>query len=359
MINKKNMMKINKIFKKTEKTPYFIANPKKANEQLQKVKKAFEILEPKISYLVNANSNDWMINTLKKEDINFTISTYEQATNLIDKGIPPENINIMNPSLITSDMEKCYEIGITKFQVYSHNQLEMLRNIKGNKKITLLTKTQEESLGLTLKELNIILGESSELDDITGLHYFFGTQSDYQRKNYEDLTKFIIFATQIKKSGYNIEEITISPGLPIEYDQKTQPIETITQEIVKRIKPIQDNNIQLNMLIGRYIAAPTMKLITTIKSIENKTAYVDASSYNSFMDSIIMKTKLQTYEQKQGKKTKYIIRGCTPDKIDILTEIETTELKPQTQLTLSNAGAYQITTDFANLKKPKTVITDE
>lgn len=353
------MIKINKIFRKSEKTPYFLANPKKANEQVQKIKENFGQINPTIDYLVNANSNNWMINALKKEDINFTVSTYRQATQLIDEGVNLEKITIMNPSLTTPEMEKCYEIGITKFQIYSYNQLKMLRKVKGNKKITLITKTQEESLGLTLKEINIVLGESSEIDDITGLHYFFGTQSDHQRKHYEDLTKFIIFATQIKKTGYRIDEITISPGIPIEYDQKTQTIEVIGQEITKRAKQIQNHNIKINLLVGRYIAAPTMKLITTIKTVENRIAYVDVSSYNSFIDSIITKIKLPIEEQKQGRKTRYTIRGCTADKMDILTEIEATELKPQTQITLLNAGAYQITTDFSNLNKPKIVITNE
>jgi len=354
------MIKLKKIFNTQEKTPYFLINPKKANQQTQKIQEHFKTLNQTINYLLNANNKDWMIETHKKKPKNNTITTYQQTTILKNKRITTEKITLMNPTLTPTEIQKCYEIGITNYHIYSHNQLKILRTIKGNKKITLITKTEENSLGLTLKETNLTLGESSELDDITGLHYFFGTQSQHQRKNYEDLTKFIIFTTQIKKTGYNIQEITISPGIPTPQNNQTTPtIETISQEITKRTKELNKHNIKINLLIGRYIAAPTMKLITTITNIENQTAYIDASAYNTYADCLITKTKLTTENNKQGKKTKYTIRGCTPDKLDILTEIETTELKPQTQLTFTNLGAYQITTDFANLKKPKTVIKNE
>ena len=105
---------------------------------------------------------------------------------------------------------------------------------------------------------------------------------------------------------------------------------------------------------GRFIAAPSAKLVTyIIRTFENN-IIVNASVYNSDMDALIVPVKLLVKnEKKQG--TPYVIKGITPCSLDLFRyKVFLINPKVGDKITFLNAGAYNFTSDFCDLEKIET-----
>ena len=108
---------------------------------------------------------------------------------------------------------------------------------------------------------------------------------------------------------------------------------------------------------GRPIAGPAVKLETYITMIDSRNITVNCSVYNSSMDTIVIPHKLLV--EGEGKGETYLIKGYTPCTMDIFRyDVKLSEPKVEDKIVFLNAGAYNIASDFCNLSKPKTVITD-
>ncbi|MEM3690611.1 MAG: decarboxylase, partial [Candidatus Micrarchaeia archaeon] len=87
---------------------------------------------------------------------------------------------------------------------------------------------------------------------------------------------------------------------------------------------------------------------------------VDCSVYNCAMDTFIMNTRLLVEgELEEGLGRRYLIKGCTPDSIDIFRyNVWLREVKPGDKIVFINAGAYNFYSDFDGLEKIKTEVVD-
>ncbi len=125
------------------------------------------------------------------------------------------------------------------------------------------------------------------------------------------------------------------------------------REFVEFVKPY---NISVIAEPGRYIAAPAVVLETTIKRITDKTIIVDASVYNTAMDTLIVPLKLLVEGELESGGNRYTIKGCTPCSLDIFRySVRLNEPKEGDIVRFLNAGAYNFTTEFCDLPKVETV----
>ena len=157
--------------------------------------------------------------------------------------------------------------------------------------------------------------------------------------------------------------LDIGGGLPSTYANTNAKV---FDSIYKRIKEIKvwlnNKNIKLMIEPGRFICAPSVKLITYVKAVYENNIIVDASVYNSDTDAFTVPTKLLV-ENELDIKTKnakpFVIKGFTPCSMDLF-RYRVYLKKPNVGdiITFINAGAYNFYCDFCDLEKLPTKIID-
>ena len=131
---------------------------------------------------------------------------------------------------------------------------------------------------------------------------------------------------------------------------------------IKELKQwLNSQNIKMTLEPGRFIAAPPVKLVTTIKNIYNNNIIINSSIYNSAMDTFVAHIRLLVegeVDSKQGQP--YTIKGCTPDSLDIFRYrvFLGKEPKIRDKIIFLYAGAYNFSTEFCKLPKLKTEVTE-
>ncbi|MFH1505814.1 MAG: decarboxylase, partial [archaeon] len=87
---------------------------------------------------------------------------------------------------------------------------------------------------------------------------------------------------------------------------------------------------------------------------------VSASVYNSDMDALIVPVKLLVEgELAKGEGEPYVIKGYTPCSMDLFRyRVYLKNPKVGDEIVFLNAGAYNFTTDFCDLKKLETEVVD-
>ena len=170
-----------------------------------------------------------------------------------------------------------------------------------------------------------------------------------------------------------IDIVCIGGGLPSEYaNTNVDVIGSVFQKIAEFREWLEKNQVKLMIEPGRFIAAPSIKLETTIIGMHENNIIVNASVYNSDMDALIVTVKLLVEgelekENIKNEKNKnetnaikpYVIKGMTPCSMDLFRyKVYLNNPKVGDKLIFLNAGAYNFTTEFCDLDKIETEITD-
>jgi len=209
--------------------------------------------------------------------------------------------------------------------------------------------------GMTANEINIFIPELRKNPYINGLGIHFNRKTQNTGNwNYMYMLEEMLSEETLKL----IDSVNIGGGIPVDYkNTKASNLEYVMEKIIGVRDWLKSRDIDMMMEPGRPIAAPSAKLETFITSISGRHITVNCSVYNSSMDTIIFPIKLLV--EGEGEGDSYIIKGCTPCSMDIF-RYDVRLKKPEIgdKITFLNAGAYNFTTTFCNLKKPETVVVE-
>jgi|TARA_Y100000310_G_scaffold110949_1_gene109357 ornithine decarboxylase len=279
--------------------------------------------------------------------------------------------------------------------VHSLQNLELLKNkekvwffLQGNKEIPQdvnnFVVDNENDLKLLLKEdrkINLLLRMKLREHTIhTGKHFVFGFSTSRvnellkELKNNENIEKLgIHFHRKTQNvSEWNLKEeledsiedfslidiVNIGGGIPAEYKNFRKEVKN---HIFDKIKELREflNKKEIKMIIepGRAIAAPSIKLETEIINVYDNNAIVNASVYNSAMDTFVAHVRLLVENEKEEGFC-YTLKGFTPDSLDIFRYkvYFDKELKVGDKIVFLNAGAYNYSSGYFNLDKVETEI---
>jgi len=155
-----------------------------------------------------------------------------------------------------------------------------------------------------------------------------------------------------------IDIMNIGGGIPVDYkNTSASNIEYVLGKIEDLRDWLESRKIRMIMEPGRPIAAPAVRLETFITSVSGNHITVNASVYNSSLDTIIVPHKLLV--EGEGEGNSYTIKGCTPCSMDIFRyDVRLNNPKVGDMLVFLNAGAYNFPSSFCNLEKPPTVIME-
>ena len=332
----------------------FILSKEKVLEQYKKIEQLADI----VSYSSKTNP---IVTQILENNTNslFSIHTVNELQHIKDKS----RVIFLAQAWNENQIQNLIKQNITNFVVDNESDLNTLLNSLKNQKINLFLriKLKENTLkteryfvfGMSSNLINKKLKELKNIKNLTlGIHFHRKTQNMSEwnlKEEFEDI---------IGKDNLKIIKlVNIGGGLPSEYANTNI---NVLPSIIKKIKEfreyLKNNNIKLVIEPGRFIAAPSCKLITTITAIHENNIIVNASVYNSDLDALIVPVKLLV--ENEGKGTPYVIKGSTPCSMDLFRyRVFLKNPKVGDTLTFLNAGAYNFKTDFCNLEELETVIT--
>lgn len=347
--------------------PQFILSQSKVLQQYQKVRAVADF----ISY--SSKTNPLITPILEQNtDSLFSIHLVNELKHVQDKS----RVVFLAQAWTEAEIKTLLDSGIVYFVVDNEVDLDAFlsflekNEVKNKINLLLRLKLKENTLrteryfvfGMKSDVINKRINEITNNQNLKskinhlGIHFHRKSQNmsewNYQYEITHSLTEETLNAISI---------INIGGGLPAEYANTNVQVVPVILQKIKELKDwLNAQNIQLMLEPGRFIAAPAVKLVTTIIGIHENNIIVNASVYNSDMDALIVPVKLLVEgELFQGEGQPYVIKGITPCSMDLFRyRVYLNNQKVGDQLVFLNAGAYNFSTDFCDLEKMETVMEE-
>ncbi len=341
--------------------PRFLLSKSRTLKQYNKIKESADI----ISY--SSKTNQDVTNILEKEtDCLFSVHLKNELKHLKDMS----RVLFLAQGWTEDFIKELTETGINYFVVDNERDLNTLITFinKNNTKINLQLrlKLKENTIkteryfvfGMPSKVLNKRIKELRNNKNIEklGIHFHRKTQNMSEWNLKYELEHIIE-----KEVWDMLDIINIGGGMPSIYANTNEDVIRTVFDKIKEFKSfLNEKNIKMIIEPGRFIAAPSAKLVTEIIAIHENNIIVNASVYNTDMDAIIVPVKLLVEaELKKGEGQPYVIKGSTPCSMDLFRyRVYLNNPQVGDQLTFINAGAYNFTSDFCDLEKLETEIVD-
>ena len=207
--------------------------------------------------------------------------------------------------------------------------------------------------GFSSSKINELLKELKNNKNINqlGIHFHRKTQNVSEWNLKEELEDSI-------KDFSSIDLINIGGGIPAEYKNFRKEVKNHIFNKIRELKTfLNEKNIKMIIEPGRFIAAPSIKLECEVINVYDKNIIVNASVYNSAMDTFVAHIRLLVENEKEDGYC-YTIKGFTPDSLDIFRYkvYFDNELKVGDKITFINAGAYNYSSNYFNLDKIETEV---
>ncbi len=310
----------------------------------------------------STKTNPEVARILEKEtDCSFSIHTLEGLEWVDDASRITYLIEGTDSETLSSLLDK----GIQNFVVDNQPDLKTFLGVIEERKIRvnlfLRMRFQETTIykgryflfGMRAETINRHIPQLRENPLISrlGIHFHRNTQNTGNWSYMENLKEMLTPQTLEA-----IDVMNIGGGIPVAYKNTNDSNMKYIREKLRKLREwLSSLGTEMIMEPGRPIAAPATRLETRITSISGRHITVNCSVYNTSMDTIIIPHKMLVEGEGSGKP--YLIKGCTPCSLDIFRyECLLEDPKVGSRLTFLNAGAYNFTTDFCNLRKPETVI---
>ncbi|MEM1988878.1 MAG: decarboxylase [Candidatus Woesearchaeota archaeon] len=344
---------------------YFLLSKKIAISQLEKLKQHFDLVayshktNPEISKILQDVS-----------DCLFSLHTISEVNEIKDS----KRIIFFLQGQNLEEINELLNRNIKMFVVDNENDLKILLDAltKSQKTIEILffrLKFKEHTFytgkhfvyGFEWKKaIELISKLESSLVNKIGIHFHRKTQNVGEWQLKEELEEILSYDENATKK---ISLVNIGGGIPWRYHNSQPNIDLIFKKIDELREFLHGKNIKLMAEPGRFIASPSVRLVTKVKNVYDNTIVLDCSIYNSYMDTFLLNIRLRVLneinENEQG--FEYLIKGCSPDSLDIFRyKVKfKDEVKIGDFIVFLDAGAYNFHTEFQNLEKLKYVIVED
>lgn len=340
-------------------TPRFVLSKKKVLEQHDNVRSYCDVL----SYSSKTNQDVTLI-LEKNTDCMFSVHLENELRHLKDF----RRVIFLAQGWTKNYIKSLVNRGVSWFIVDNQADLDTLLGFleeNKTKKISLLLRMKLKELsirtekyfvfGMKSETINKRLLELRNNENINsvGVHFHRKTQNVSEWNIEYELSNLLS-----EKSLEVIDYVNIGGGLPSEYaNTNTKVIDSIFKKISGLKTWLNKKSIKLIIEPGRFIAAPSCKLETSIIGVYDYNIIVDASVYNTDMDAIVVPVKLLVEGEGEGEP--YVIKGVTPCSMDLF-RYKTLLKNPRVgdKLVFLNAGAYNFSSDFCDLEKIPTEVVE-
>jgi ornithine decarboxylase len=343
--------------------PHFTLSKSKLLEQVKKL----EDLNLKISYSYKTNREIGKVLQEIAPQVDFSIHAKEEIQDINDKS----KISFFTQAESIKELKEILTRGIKNFVIDNVVDLErILETIKLTQtkiNLSLRMKFQEHRIGtgkyfvygLPSNKVNKIIQEIKDnpLIDKLGVHLHRKSQNTSEWEIVEEIENSLNEETLER-----INMINLGGGLPSTYRSSNVDVfDYIFQKLSNAQKFLAEKNIETIIEPGRFLAAPSVKLVTEIIQAYDNNLIINTTIYNCALDNILTGTKMLIKQElpEDQERNHYLIKGNSPTRDDIFRyKVKLKNPKVGDKIIFLNAGAYNYTTDFFGYKKLETKITN-
>lgn len=358
--------------------PYFTLSKSKLLAQL----KILTDLNLSISYSYKTNREIGNLIQELSPQTKISIHAQQEIEMISDKS----RIIFFTQAESIEQLEKIIQTKIKNFVVDNEidltNLLEAAKNLQKKISISLRMKFQEHRIGtgkyfvygMPSSKINKLIQQLENHENISslGVHVHRKSQNTSEWEITEELKDSLE-----QKTLEIIGSVNLGGGLPVAYKSYTTSTLPYILKKIANCKTFLDTyNIETIIEPGRFIAAPPIKLHTSIIQVQNNNLIINTTLYNCSLDTIITETKMlveqeignqqatdkqPTSAKQQAENPKdFLIKGNSPSSDDIFRYKVKLNPEPKVgdKITFLNAGAYNYTTDFFGYKKLETKIIE-
>ncbi len=361
------------------RTPCFVLYKSIIEDKLREFKANFN---GECAYSLKTNPHPEIARLIHQRGYNFTVCSIEELQKLQKIIGNISRIIYLSPALDKEELRKVLQVGVKRLSLDSPSHVEMaILYIHDLEEVFLRVatghKVQQEDfpyekisyLGVPIDESLSYLEVISRHGTNVGIHNHLSSQNTDLGSWRDNLDVLYEFINSAKQKVLPLNSINLGGGFPVSYNKQApylEEIADIVSEFQSRVRAFYPN-ISYVFEPGRYIVGESAVLITRVKQKkkfgDKNILIVDASTYNSSMDTILVGLNLpcQVFHDEDNYKPKehYTIRGRSPCSLDVFRkDVALPKTEVGDYIVFLNAGAYNFSSDFVSLEKPKTVICD-
>ncbi len=262
------------------------------------------------------------------------------------------------------------EKGVKNFVIDNEKDLEILLQVLEQVKIkvnlSLRMRFKEHRIGtgkyfvygMSSKKINEIVESIKDnlFIDKLGIHVHRKTQNTSEWEIKGELEDSLE-----KETLERINFLNLGGGLPSVYRGYSSNIfDYIYSKLTEARNFLEKQDIEVYIESGRFIAAPSVILVTEVVQIQDKnTLLINTTIYNCALDTLITGTKMLVQGELEEGGEDYLIKGNSPTRDDIFRyRVKLRSKKVGDRIVFLNAGAYNYTTDFFWDRKLETEIVE-
>ncbi|MBT7474658.1 decarboxylase, partial [Candidatus Woesearchaeota archaeon] len=324
----------------------FILSKEEAMKQLEIVQN----ISDEVSYSVKTNIE---VAKVLEGECNFSVHSLQNLMLLEDKSKVWFFAQAWNKELI----KQLLDLGVKSFVVDNENDLQvLLDNLDQEINLLLRMKLKEHTIhtgkhfvfGFSSNKINKLIPELKENSKINklGVHFHRKTQNVSEWSLKEELIDSIS-----EENFSKLDYVNIGGGIPAQYKNfRKEVIDYIFVKIKELKEFLNKKDIKMIIEPGRFIAAPAVKLECEIINIYDNNIIVNTSVYNAAMDTFVANIRLLVENEVENSNFKYVIKGFTPDSLDIFRYSVYLEKEPKIgdKIIFLNAGAYNYSSNYFN-----------
>jgi diaminopimelate decarboxylase len=319
--------------------PFFACSRELLKEQAGKLAK----LGAEVFYSAKTNPELEILKELQKLGLGFSVSSPDELLAVREVGTSPEKIFYYERGLNRMRAKWAERKGCVNFMADCETAFRNAMDISGRGSAVLARLkalpggeySRGYSPGMDPKTVGMLMDECKSREIKTGVLHHAGSQLEKAAvwgHKFEELSCF-----------KDLDVINLGGGIPVPYDKGCD--EEVLKEISEGIKGLDAERIIIEP--GRFIVGPACSLVTKVALVDGNRAVLNASVYNTHIDTIIAGMLLPCRSLGAGEMKEYTLLGSSLCDLDVFApKIVLPELREGDSVIFDYAGAYNISSGF-------------
>lgn len=268
-------------------TPFYLYSQNTLQDHFNKIKDAFQEINPLISYSIKNCSNIHILKILKNLGAGMDVVSGGELLRALDANVDPSKIVFAGVGKSSDEIKLALQYKIAWINVESADELENVARLATEMKtqisvairinpdvydpkthIKTTTGIKDSKFGIDLLQAKglYIKYKSHPYVKLTGLHIHIGSPIYSAGPYVEAINKVLGYITELENEGVKINSFDIGGGFMTKY-HGDEPIESFTEysiPIIEALKPFTSKGGKVILEPGRSIAANAGILVSQV-----------------------------------------------------------------------------------------------
>jgi ornithine decarboxylase len=333
--NDKQWRKIKRVADRNE-TPFLVVNLDVIRQRWDELKQSMPYA--KIYYAVKANPAKEVLELLRDLGSCFDVASVYELRKILSLGVEPERISYGNTIKKAHDIREFYNAGVRLYVTDSEGDLRNIAKEAPGAKIFVRILAEgvftadwplsrkfgcQPDMAFDLLEL----AKKLKLQPY-GVSFHVGSQQRDISAWDAAIAKVKLLFDWCRDSDIELKSINMGGGLPAQYIDKNNTIDTYSSEITRFLhEDFEDDIPEIIIEPGRSMVGDCGVIVSEVVLISRKSrtalerwVYTDVGKFNGLMETLDESIKYPVYVEKEGPREKVIIAGPTCDSVDTIYE---------------------------------------